>query len=223
MTSAIFIGLISHNVESCLRAVDSAFGVYVEGEIDLGGLNIGNEIRPQNAGDVHHRINPGPELRGGQHGLFPLRGIANIELADVELRGRSGRSAELFHGRGVDVAGHDGVAASEQRAGQRKSKSAGSAGNQVMFHAKDDNREPQVRRRFPVMSADRKGLVDARAAIADQGEEDREHGGQNDSPANAASPDPKHGNKAFLYLVLIDSCIGVCHGIWPPLRWQRYE
>src|SRR6476469_263546 len=98
VAAAIFVGLIAHDAKCRLRTVDGAFCVDVESEVDISRLNIGNEIWAENAGHVHHRIDPRPELGGGLHGLLPLRGVANVELAESELARRSGEGAELLHG-----------------------------------------------------------------------------------------------------------------------------
>jgi hypothetical protein len=64
----------------------------------------------------------------------------NIELADGKLGGHGSKSAKLVHRRGVNVAGHYGVAEREQSARKTKTEAAGSAGDQVMFHGEDNSR-----------------------------------------------------------------------------------
>jgi hypothetical protein len=62
-------------------------------------------------------------------------------LTNVELVRRRSEGAKLFHGSRVDIAGHDGVAAGKQRARKTKAEAAGSASDEVMFHAEDDSHE----------------------------------------------------------------------------------
>jgi hypothetical protein len=52
------------------------------------------------------------------------------------------------------------------------------------------------------MSADRKELVDARAAIAEQGEEYSDQGGEDNGPTDGAGPYAEHWDKALVKGIL---------------------
>jgi hypothetical protein len=65
--------------------MDAAFGFHVEREIDISWLKIGNEIWTQHAGHARHCVDSREALERSLHCPLPLSGIANVELADLQV------------------------------------------------------------------------------------------------------------------------------------------